>query len=563
MRRVNLLIFVLSFFGLSFLGLSESQARMFNKHQKNYLLSFEQLQKLPKKQRVHYLKSVARIFVHLSKSSSGELSWLDMVLSVANADGYQFRCIGGGFPVEGTQTNCGVSEFMGFSCPGQEMCNPLIFGLKANGQPHCYDNATTSLCYNSLVTGRNSFFTDEWFQSEEAQTAYNELKTNIDSICSGSATVQERLYFRQEACRMVERQTALNSQRSLNTYAVISEENRGTTAPVEAPDDATEEDPAEEVAAADAEESLGLEGAIDPNNPCSDPSLVAGLPSGNGGSVPSVANLGEGGGRNRDCSILNNFSDGTYTLPPHLRNLVPVRMGNVTICVMPDYISAGSDSDNVMLPMGAHAAVEFARETGFMLPTVNMVDAIYAASQVTLNPSPRTAGGAMTGTNYFVQHDATVDGQRRSAGYQPGQLVAGHKKDVTAHRLGEQIAMPGARFCPQARMERLVIYGWHRSVGNPIQPAATCHEANYSDYSSGIRFVSQVAFVDGQPRDLRDLLDNGTGNLSGSTLSSGNIAHFRQGTSQARHMDGCYEPQGPIINPSQYTRTGEAGDNDT
>ncbi len=555
MRRVNLLIFVLSLFGLSFLGLSESQARMFNKQQKNYLLSFEQLQKLPEKQRVHYLKSVARIFVHLSKSSSGELSWIDMVLSVANADGYQFRCIGGGFPVEGNQTNCGVSEFMGFSCPGQEMCNPLIFGLKANGQPHCYDNATTSLCYNSLVTGRNSFFTDEWFQSEEAQTAYNELKANIDSICSGSATVQERLYFRQEACRMVERQTALNSQRSLNTYAVISEENRGTTAPVDAPDDATEEDPAEDVAVAGGDEDEGIElaGATDPSNPCSDPSLSAGLPLGNSGDENTVGVLGRNtsydGGR-RDCDALGRFSSGEFTMPPHLGQLRPVRMGNVTICVMPDYISVGSDSSNTRLPLGQNGAIELARETGFMLPTTAMVDAIYQQADIRLTYDPRNPTGEMTYTHYFMDHDDMVDTRLSRHGYRPGQLIAGHKKDVVLEGLVEST---------------LSYYGWNYANGSIVQPyRESSHGNQYSDYSHGVRFVSQVAFVDGRPVDLREIVNDSSYPLNTqSELAQNDIDYFEEGTSRANSANGCYTPQNSVINPSNYTAAGGDGAHDT
>ncbi len=149
-----------------------------------------------------------------------------------------------------------------------------------------------------------------------------------------------------------------------------------------------------------------------------------------------------------------------------------------------------------------------------MLPTTTMVDAIYQQADVRVAPSPMTPGSAMSSTNYFVQHNATVNGQFARAGARDGMLVAGHKKDlVLANRLSRN---PG----------RVAIYGWHRTNGRAIQPLSTVHGAYYADYSHGVRLVSRTAYVNGNAVDLSELLTderyatflNGDGALSGATV---------------------------------------------
>ena len=194
-------------------------------------------------------------------------------------------------------------------------------------------------------------------------------------------------------------------------------------------------------------------------------------------------------------------------MPAFLRDLAPVtfngvlpngRTAQVTICVTPDYLAVGDDRDFVRVPLGLSAAAQIAEQFNMMLPTTRMVDAIYAQADVRLSPSPMTPGAQMSSTNYFLQHNATVQGQLGNAGGRLGMLVSGHKKDlVLTNRLS---SAPG----------RVAIYGWHRPGGNPIQPLSTVHGAEYADYSHGIRLVSRTAFVNGQAVDLQDLLMDGT-----------------------------------------------------
>jgi hypothetical protein len=179
-------------------------------------------------------------------------------------------------------------------------------------------------------------------------------------------------------------------------------------------------------------------------------------------------------------------------MPDFLRRLTPVPITGrradgsqvtVTLCVTPDYLAVGSETDYIRVPLGLPAAAMVADRLGFMLPTTRMVDVIFQQAGVRVAPSPMTPGAAMTSTRYFWQHNQTVDRQLRG---RTGTLVAGIKKDlVLSERLRRN---PG----------RVAIYGWHRTNGTPIQPLSTVHGAYYADYSHGVRLVSRTAYVDGR-----------------------------------------------------------------
>ncbi len=238
-----------------------------------------------------------------------------------------------------------------------------------------------------------------------------------------------------------------------------------------------------------------------------------------GGSAVMAA-VGNGSGSGRDNRLVQEALNGN--MPTYMRNLHPVtfdgtvggRSITVTICVTPDYLAIGSDSDHVRVPLGLPAALRVADAFDMMLPTTSMVDAIYRQADVRVAPSPMTPGSSMSSTSYFVTHDQTIDAQFARAGAQQGMLVAGHKKDlVIANRLSRN---PG----------RVAIYGWHRTNGNAIQPLSTVHGEYYADYSHGIRLVSRTAYVNGEAVDLRELLTderyagflNSDGALTGATV---------------------------------------------
>lgn len=203
----------------------------------------------------------------------------------------------------------------------------------------------------------------------------------------------------------------------------------------------------------------------------------------------------------REHAILTQLLQGN--LPQFLRKLVPLKLRRqsatgkwitVTVFVMPDYLAIGSDKDYLRIPMNLHTAVAVADRFGFLLPTRKIVDAIYGQAHYRFTPQPLPAGPRMTSTEYYQMHNSMIDEQAQTRGFPFGVLVGGHKKDVVVtNRL---IAHPG----------QIAIYGWHRGIGDPIQPLSTVHGAGYADYSHGIRLVSRMALLDGKPRSLVDIL---------------------------------------------------------
>lgn len=214
--------------------------------------------------------------------------------------------------------------------------------------------------------------------------------------------------------------------------------------------------------------------------------------------LESVASMTE---PERDHAIRGELMAGN--IPEFLRTVQPVRVNarlahgatvHLTLCVMPDYLSLGSDGDFVLTPMGLNSALSVATRLGFTLPTRRMVDLIYGQSIVHMAPQPLAASDQMRSTDYYRRHNALVKEQRAALGASTNVLTAGHMKDlVLTPRLWGQ---PG----------RVAIYGWHRAVGAPIQPLSTVHGARYADYSHGIRLVSTVVFVNNMPKSIFEVL---------------------------------------------------------
>ncbi len=203
----------------------------------------------------------------------------------------------------------------------------------------------------------------------------------------------------------------------------------------------------------------------------------------------------------REQAILSQIIKGN--LPDFLRRLKPVQLVQTfgegetvtaTIFVMPDYLAIGSDRDFLLMPMSWYAATEIAVKFGFILPTKKMVDAIFKQSDFHLPPDPMPPGPQMRSVGYFSEHNRMIREQRLHVGCPLGALISGHKKDVVlTNRLGEILG-------------RVAIYGWHRLSGIPIQPLTIVHGANYADYSHGIRLISNVVLIDGEPRSIYDVL---------------------------------------------------------
>jgi len=81
-----------------------------------------------------------------------------------------------------------------------------------------------------------------------------------------------------------------------------------------------------------------------------------------------------------------------------------------------------------------------------------------------------------------------IDLQRDSVSYNSGQLISGTKKDVILN----------SKIYNSDKKHRVVIYGWHKPDGKPIQPASNVHVNTYVDYSHGIRLINNEIIIDGK-----------------------------------------------------------------
>ncbi len=103
-------------------------------------------------------------------------------------------------------------------------------------------------------------------------------------------------------------------------------------------------------------------------------------------------------------------------------------------------------------------------------------------------------GNANELVSKFEDHNKQIEKQLAEAGGTHGQLVAGIKKDVIL----------SSRLVTQPT--KVVIYGWHKPDGKPIQPVYSGHVDWYVDYSHGIRFINNQVLVDGTPVLFTDIL---------------------------------------------------------
>jgi len=209
----------------------------------------------------------------------------------------------------------------------------------------------------------------------------------------------------------------------------------------------------------------------------------------------------------REEQILAQISRGN--VPDHLRRLVPITLTEtidgaeqtLTYYVLPDYLSVGSSDDYILMPMTPQLAQAIADTAGCILPSRKMVNDIYQAAPLKLRPQPIPPSDAMMSVPFFIQHNDSIQRQRRTLfGDVPnGTMVAGHKKDVI---ISNSIHANLTAGVPSP----VVIYGWHRADGVPIQPLYNGHAASYVDYSHGIRLVQRSARLNARPVDLRNLL---------------------------------------------------------
>ncbi len=179
-------------------------------------------------------------------------------------------------------------------------------------------------------------------------------------------------------------------------------------------------------------------------------------------------------------------------IPTFLRQWVelPVQQGDLkgTVYVLPDFFCLGTDEDYLYVPMGALNAERVGALFGARLPTVKLVNDIYAASmKLQAEPWGPPYDGSMSWTSRWPKQTAKVRKQLEAREAPLGTLVEGHLKNVVVSN--KMVARKG---------EMLSFYGWFRADGKPIQGDSLAHGAGYCDYSHGVRYVLDEMVVEGQ-----------------------------------------------------------------
>ncbi len=171
-----------------------------------------------------------------------------------------------------------------------------------------------------------------------------------------------------------------------------------------------------------------------------------------------------------------------------------------TVC---DYMAIGSDQDYLYIPMTPSTAQYLSDKLKCTLPTKKMVDMIYAAAGQKLRPQPIPPSPQMTTIPVFKQHTDSIRLQMTQMGFDRASdsIIGGTKKDII---ISNKI------YSPERSYERVVIYGWHRSVNDPIQPVYNGHIARYADYSHGIRLVNNMAILNGDSIQIATILKDKT-----------------------------------------------------
>lgn len=204
----------------------------------------------------------------------------------------------------------------------------------------------------------------------------------------------------------------------------------------------------------------------------------------------------------REEEIFHAISSGN--VPDFLRNTVTLKgefadsagtIHQVVYETMSDYLSIGSNLDYCRIPMNPYTAQNLAYQFGASLITAKLSDHIYQQAEIKLTPfNYLPVGNANELVSKFEEHNAKIEKQFRESGGKPGQLVAGIKKDIIL--TSRNTAQPG----------KVVLYGWHKPDGKPIQPVYSGHIYWYVDYSHGIRLINNQVLIDGKPCLFTDIL---------------------------------------------------------
>lgn len=208
----------------------------------------------------------------------------------------------------------------------------------------------------------------------------------------------------------------------------------------------------------------------------------------------------------REKIIFNEVKSGN--IPPFLRRLTEIRdtvsisgkIHTIRYFVLPDFIAVGSNEDYFYCPMRPQLAQKISGLLKCSLPTRKISDKIFKQAAVKLTPQPIPPSRAMITVPVFEKHNRMVYEQRENSlqNFPLGSLVAGNKKDVIISN----------KIYTSDMKSRVVIYGWHKPDGKPIQPIYNGHTSDHVDYSHGIRLIQNKLWINGKRSNLKTILQS-------------------------------------------------------
>lgn len=174
--------------------------------------------------------------------------------------------------------------------------------------------------------------------------------------------------------------------------------------------------------------------------------------------------------------------------------------------VFNDYLSLGNETEWIHCPMSPLTSLDLMATHSLVLPTPKMVQQIYRAAKI----KPRAISWGelyksetkkfnRDSTKCYVDHSKKVQAQMLQAGWSPGDLVAGHKKDIVLTNI-----LTNSKY-----KNNVAIYGWFNSDGTIVQNLnAIDHVVTYVDYSHGLRMIKNDCILNGNQSKLTDIFDD-------------------------------------------------------
>lgn len=132
-------------------------------------------------------------------------------------------------------------------------------------------------------------------------------------------------------------------------------------------------------------------------------------------------------------------------------------------------------------PIGIGEAVALAKKLGCELPTPGLVDAIWRAADLKINPW-KIVNSTHDGTSKTMDSEAIHAETGRRLEVEIGQRSLGKDFRLLAGAFKDVVVKDG----------KIGLYGWNQASGVPIQSFYAGHALDWRDYSQGLRLVMRV-----------------------------------------------------------------------